>query len=183
LSAQAFETLSHECAQVLGIEQDLDKRDYRSLMELDYFRLIDQKIISDLVRAVAGQTVAAGEVSQWVRQRRQSHWYGEFKHLYEALDIAAQFTQTLADARLEMSSIADGVQRYTRTWYLLDRHYRKFIYHVRKSGQTSLMGPLSDRIENLYTNNFLLKLGDRFQTCVDGAKAWEALPVRRQDDF
>src|SRR5690606_21363788 len=73
LSAQAFETLSHECAQVLGIEQDLDKRDYRSLMELDYFRLIDQKIISDLVRAVAGQTVAAGEVSQWVRQRRQSH--------------------------------------------------------------------------------------------------------------
>lgn len=183
LSAQAFETLSHECAQVLGIEQDLDKRDYRSLMELDYFRLIDQKIISDLVRAVAGQTVPAGEVSQWVRQRRQSHWYGEFKHLYEALDIAAQFTQTLADARLEMSSIADGVQRYSRTWYLLDRHYRKFIYHVRKSGQTSLMGPLSDRIENLYTNNFLLKLGDRFQACVDGAKAWEALPVRRQDDF
>lgn len=183
LSAPAFETLSHECAQVLDIEQDLGKRDYRTLMELDYFRLIDQKIISDLVRAVAGQTVAAGEVAQWVRQRRQSHWYGEFKHLYEALDIAAQFTQTLADARLEMSSIADGVQRYSRTWYLLDRHYRKFIYHVRKSGQTSLMGPLSDRVENLYTNNFLLKLGDRFQACVDGAKAWEALPVRRQDDF
>ncbi|WP_442596638.1 BREX-1 system phosphatase PglZ type A [Parapusillimonas sp. JC17] len=180
---QAFETLSQECAQVLDIEQDLDARDYRTLMELDYFRLIDLKILSDLVREVAGQTVAAGDVSQWVRQRRQSHWYGEFQHLYEALDIAAQFTQTLADARLEMSSIADGVQRYSRTWYVLDRQYRKFIYNVRKSGQTSLMGPLAERIENLYTNNFLLTLGDRFQACVDGAKHWEALPVRRQDDF
>jgi hypothetical protein len=46
-----FETLSGRCADVLGIEQDLAKRDFRELIELDYFRLIDLKIISDLVRA------------------------------------------------------------------------------------------------------------------------------------
>ena len=52
-----FEALSEECAEVLGIEQDLTKRDFRELIELDYFRLIDQKIISDLARAVASRTI------------------------------------------------------------------------------------------------------------------------------
>jgi hypothetical protein len=47
-----FETLSGECAEILNIERDLGKRDLRQLVELDYFRLIDQKIISELVGAV-----------------------------------------------------------------------------------------------------------------------------------
>ncbi len=58
-----FEILSGECAEVLGIEQDLAKRDFRELIELDYFRLIDQKIISDLVRALASRTVSSTDVS------------------------------------------------------------------------------------------------------------------------
>jgi uncharacterized protein (TIGR02687 family) len=178
-----FETLSGECAEVLGIEQDLAKRDFRELIELDYFRLIDQKIISDLVRAVAARTASSGDVAIWVRQRRQSHWYREYRHLYEAVDYAAQFTQALGEAKLEMDSLAEGVQRYSRFWYLLDQLYRKFTYHVRMSGQASLMGSLTDQIENLYSTNYLLKLGDRFQAFVDSASKWEAFPVRKQKEF
>ncbi|MBX3639964.1 MAG: BREX-1 system phosphatase PglZ type A [Nitrosomonas sp.] len=178
-----FETLSGECAEVLGIEQDLAKRDFRELIELDYFRLIDQKIISDLVRAVAARTASSGDVAIWVRQRRQGHWYREYRHLYEAVDYAAQFTHALGEAKLEMDSLAEGVQRYSRFWYLLDQLYRKFTYHVRMSGQASLMGSLTEQIENLYSNNYLLKLGDRFQTFVDAASKWEAFPVRKQKEF
>ena len=178
-----FETLSGECAEVLGIEQDLAKRDFRELIELDYFRLIDQKIISDLVRAVAARTASSGDVAIWVRQRRQGHWYREYRHLYEAVDYAAQFTHALGEAKLEMDSLAEGVQRYSRFWYLLDQLYRKFIYHVRMSGQASLMGSLTEQIENLYSNNYLLKLGDRFQVFVDAAAKWEALPVCKQSGF
>ena len=178
-----FETLSGECAEVLGIEQDLAKRDFRELIELDYFRLIDQKIISDLVRAVAARTASSGDVAIWVRQRRQGHWYREYRHLYEAVDYAAQFTHALGEAKLAMDSLAEGVQRYSRFWYLLDQLYRKFTYHVRMSGQASLMGSLTDQVENLYSNNYLLKLGDRFQAFVDAASKWEAFPVRKQKEF
>lgn len=178
-----FETLSGECAEVLGIEQDLAKRDFRELIELDYFRLIDQKIISDLVRAVASRTASSGDVAIWTRQRRQGHWYGEYRHLYEAVDYAAQFTHALGGARLAMDSLAEGVQRYSSNWYQIDQLHRKFTYHVRMSGQASLMGSLTEQIENLYSNNYLLKLGDRFQTFVDAASKWEAFPVRRQKDF
>lgn len=178
-----FETLSEECAEVLGIEQDLAKRDFRELIELDYFRLIDQKIISDLVRAVAARTASSGDVAIWVRQRRQGHWYREYRHLYEAVDYAAQFIYALGEAKLEMGSLVEGVQRYSRFWYQLDQLYRKFTYHVRMSGQASLMGSLTEQVENLYSNNFLLKLGDRFQTFVDVASKWEASPVRSQKHF
>ena len=178
-----FEKLSGECAMVLGIEQDLTKRDFRELTELDYFRLIDQKIISDLVRAVASRTVSSGDVSLWVRQRRQGHWYREYRHLYEAVDYAAQFTHALGEANLTMDGLAEGVQRYSRFWYLLDQLYRKFIYHVRMSGQASLMSMLADQVENLYSNNYLLKLGDRFQAFVNAATKWEAFPVRKQGEF
>ena len=178
-----FETLSGECAEVLGIEQDLAKLDFRELIELDYFRLIDQKIISDLVREVAARTASSGDVAIWVRQRRQSHWYGEYRHLYDAVDYATQFIQALGEAKLAMDSLAEGVLRYSRFWYQLDQLYRKFTYHVRMSGQASLMGTLTDQIENLYSNNYLLKLGDHFQTFVDAASKWEAFPVRKQKEF
>ena len=178
-----FETLSAECADVLNIEQDLAKRDLPELIELDYFRLIDQKIISDLVRAVASRTLSSGDVALWVRQRRQGHWYREFRHLYEAIDFAAQFLQVLGEVNLEVDSLASGVERYCRAWYRLDQLYRKFTVHVRMSGQASLMETLTEQIENLYSNNYLLKLGDSFQTLVDSAIKWEASPVRRQREF
>lgn len=181
--AASFEALSSECAEVLGIEQDLAKRDFRALIDLDYFSLIDQKIISDLVRAVAARTVSSGDVSLWVRQRRQCHWYQEYRHLYEAIDYAALFNQLLVETKLEMESLADGIRRYSHSWYRLDQLYRKFTYHVRMSGKASLMGALTDQIENLYSNNYLLKLGDRFQSMVDKASQWDASPIHRQKDF
>ena len=179
----SFETLSRECADVLGIEQDLTKRDFRKLIELDYFRLIDLKIISDLVRAVASRTVSSSDVTSLVRQRRQCHWHKEFRHLYEAVDFASQFMHALGEAILTMDSLVDGVQRYSRHWFKLDQIYRKFTYHVRMSGQASLMGTLTDQMENLYSNNYLLKVNDRWQSVVDATSKWDAPPVPLQKTF
>lgn len=178
-----FETLSSECAMVLDIERDLEKRDFRDLIEWDYFRLIDRKIISDLVRAVAARTVSAGDVALWVRQRRQRHWYADHRHEYEAVDSAARFLHTLDETSLTMESLEEGVHRYSRSWFQLDQLYRQFTWHVRESGHASLMGALQERIENLYANTFLLKVNDRWQSFVDAASHWDAPPVPRQSEF
>jgi uncharacterized protein (TIGR02687 family) len=178
-----FETLSSECIEILGIEQDLDNRDFRDLIELDIFRLIDQKIISDLVSAVTLRTITSGEVAVLVRQRRQGHWYREFRHLYEAIDYAAQFFHAMSEANLTMDSLAEGVERYSRIWFRLDQLYRKFTYHVRMSGQASLMESLADQVENFYSNNYLLKLNDHWQAFVDKTSQWEASPVLLQKNF
>lgn len=180
---KGFEYWSNQCAAVLGIEQDLAKRDFRTLVELDYFELIDRKIISDLVREVVARTVSTGDVVFWVRQRRQGYWYSRYQDLYAAIEYAALFIQQLAETSLVSPNLSKAVQLYSSQWFKLDQLYRKTVFHARKSGQISLMGPLLEQVENLYTNNFLLKLGDDFQSFVDSISQWEALPVRRQNQF
>ncbi len=177
---RCFEALSDECARILRIEQKLEGLDFRQLIELDYFRLIDKKIISDLVRALVARTVFSHEITQWIRLRRQGHWFKEFRHFYEAVEYAALFMHAIEEAKLDMSSMTDGVQQYSRFWFRLDQFYRKFIYHVSISGQVSLMAELSEKVENLYSNNFLVKLNDRWQAFVDKADTWEAPPVPLQ---
>lgn len=180
---QSFEILSEQCAVVLQIDDKLQTLDWRSLLELDYFELIDRKILSELVRAVVGRTVTAQEVEQWVRQRRQSHWFERFEDVYLALEHAAQFIQMLDITQLQMESLADGVQKYASQWFRLDQRYRKFVYHLRESGQASLLGELAMQVENLYGNNYLSRLNDRWQQHVDAAQQWEAAPVVLQRNF
>jgi uncharacterized protein (TIGR02687 family) len=179
----SFETLSEQCADVLGMEQELHRCDARDLLEVDYFELIDLKILSDMVQGITSRTLAAADVAQWVRQRRQGHWYGKYADLYSAVDVAADFIHTLAGARLEMASLADGVQNYARSWFRLDQLYRKFIYHARKSGQASLLADLNTQVENLYSNSYLLKLNNNWQTFVDAAQLWDAAPIVLQRRF
>jgi uncharacterized protein (TIGR02687 family) len=154
---QAFEALSSECADILNIERDLQERDYRSLLAVEAFELVDRKILSDLVRDVAKRTIAGAEVERLIRRRRQSHWYDDYQHEYAAVEEAAAFMDTLDRVDLTVRAAGGGavagvVEQYTRVWYQLDQRYRKFITHARQSGQTTLFDALAQRIENLYTN-------------------------------
>jgi len=180
---QAFERLSADSAEILGVEQDLQQHDFRLLMDMDYFRLIDQKILSDLVRCAAERTVSAADCAALIRERRQSHWYPDFQHLYEAVDYAAQFMHALDEADLKVNSMSEGIRRYAHSWYRLDQLYRKFIFHARRSGQTSLLEQLSAQVENLYSNNYLLRVNDNWQQVVDACRKWDAPPHPLQRRF
>ncbi|MBN2393128.1 MAG: BREX-1 system phosphatase PglZ type A [Anaerolineae bacterium] len=185
---KAFESLSSECAAILNIQQDLLGRDVAGLLGVDTFELIDQRILSELARNVANRTVADTEVERLIRRRRQSHWYSRYRHEYDAIEEASALMNALDHVDLTITSFAGGIEQYTRTWYQLDQHYRKFIYHARQSGQTTLLDALSQHIENLYTNTYLLPVNHRWQVIVDaaadsGADTWGDRSVLLQQDF
>lgn len=176
-----FETLSDEYARLLNIEQALHPLDFRTLAGIDLFRLIDQKIISDLVDAVCNRTITAAEVSSIIRQRRRGHWYKEYQNIYDTIDYAALFINTLDETNLSAENFGDGLQRYVQTWYHLDQLYRKTILHARKSGHTSVLERLVEQVENLYTNNYLLKANNNWQGVIDACNYWtgsEAFPLQ-----
>ncbi|MFH1635770.1 MAG: BREX-1 system phosphatase PglZ type A [Chloroflexota bacterium] len=179
----AFEVLSDQCASDLNIEADLYKRNLDTLKDLDVFQLIDQKILDDLVSRVAERTISVGDCANLVWRRRNSHWYSRYEHVYQAIEQAAQFMAALNQVKLEINSLQDGIQKYCETWYQLDSGYRKFIFHARISKQVSLLQPLMEKIENLYTNNFLLRVNDRWQEVLDPAQTWEIPPVIPQREF
>ena len=180
---QYFEKLSENCAHDLGLEQLLETQDFRQLMDIDYVELIDRKILCELVQGVTQRTLLHNEVSQWVRQRRSSYWYDRFAHVYNAIDAASAFIFTLNSTKLNPLSIEDGIRRYSQEWFKLDQYYRKFIYHLRASKRPSLLNALYTLIDNLYSNNYLLTLNDRWQVLVDNAPTWESSPFPSQRHF
>lgn len=181
--AKTFEVLSARYQDLLKIPADLQKRDFRTVVSVDHFEEIDRQIIREIVRAMSTQSVSASEVLTWVRERRQSHWYPTFEDIYLAIGFATEFQQALAEANLGMISPADGVRRYVTSWYRLDQLYRKFTYHMQKSGQASLLGGLYESVENRYTNSFVLALNDSWQDQIAGLTEWKVPGYTSQADF
>ena len=179
----AFETLSDRCADILNIENKLQTIDYRKVLELDLFRLIDLKVISSLAHEIAARTISAIDASSIIRQRRRGHWYKEFQNYYEVLEPSAQFLKNLDEADLGLESLADGVQRYTKNWYRLDSLYRKVIFYYRKSGFPGVLLNVMETVENHYNNNFLLKVNNNWQEVLDGCTQWQANDIPAQRDF
>ena len=183
LGAKAFATLSGKYQDILRIPEDVQERDIKALRAIDHFEEIDRQIIRSLVREMASQTVSSAEVLKTVRERRQSHWYPTYKDIYQAIGYATEFQQALAEANLTMASPAEGVKRYVSHWYKIDQLYRKFIYHMQKSGQASLLGALFESVENRYTTNFLSAVNDAWQDQIAGLGDWNILGFDHQTDF
>lgn len=178
-----FEWLSAQRSKIMNIENDLQHRSLKDVLELDYFRVIDQKVIHELVSGVANRTVSQGEVAVWCRQRRQGHWYNDFAFLYDAVDFASQFFALLDASKFDMSTASEGVQRYTKHWYKLDQLYRQYVHALKVSAQPTLLSSLTEQIENLYTNSYVQTLSNAWQQHVDAMTTWTVPEVKSQSDF
>lgn len=179
-----FEALSKRFEGPLNVKANLSKRDFRNLMALDVFEEVDREIIRNIVQGMASQTVTPGEVQRWVLERRSSHWFELYADIYFAIEAAAEFQEALHGVSLGMTSAAEGFERYASSWFRLDQHYRRFIYHYRKSAQAAtLLSPLFKLVEDLYGTNYLLKLNDAWQEQVNKMKVWNIPGVPSQADF
>ncbi|MBE2993762.1 BREX-1 system phosphatase PglZ type A [Sphingomonas sp. CFBP 13603] len=180
---EAFEKLSGDYQNVLKIRDDLASRDIRLLIPHDHFEEVDRRIVVAIVEGLAQHSLPATDVLKWARDRRQSHWYSRYADVYQAIGYATEFQQALAEADLTMTSPSDGVKRYSASWFRVDQLYRKFIYHMQKSGQSGLLSALYETVENRYTTNFVLKLNDAWQDHVTRLTNWAVPGFPRQGDF
>lgn len=179
-----FEALSKRFEGPLNVKSNLGKRDFRNLMALDVFEEVDREIIRKIVQGMASQTVTPAEVQRWVLERRSSHWFERYEDIYFAIESAAEFLKAFHGVNLGMTSAAEGFERYASTWFRLDQHYRRFIYHYRKSAQAAtLLSSLFKLVEDLYGTNYLLKLNDAWQEQVNKMTAWKIPGVPSQADF
>ena len=183
LGSGAFEKLSKKWEDLLDIPRDVEKRALTTLDGIDFFEEIDRHLIRAIVHALATRTLPASEALSIVRQRRQSHWYEGYADIYQAIEYAVQFQQALAEANLGMMSPREAIQRYTTSWFRLDQLYRKFVFHMQRSNQPSILGELFQTVENHYGSNFLLPLNNAWQDQVAKLSDWEIPDVPRQIEF
>lgn len=179
-----FEYFSNDIAKITALKNDLANRDLAELTGIDYFKIIDQRILYELVTATKAKTVSLIETRRIIFERRSSYWYEDhFRELYEAVELASQLFQSLNELSFHMNSMASGVRNYITNWFLIDQLYRKYIYKVSKAAEATLMNDLTNQIENHYVNNFLFPLGNHWQTITDQAGEWNAIPFVSQKSF
>ena len=79
--------------------------------------------------------------------------------------------------------MSDSVLAYSESWYKLDQLYRKFICHARRSAQVSLLQNLVEMVENLYSNTFLIKVNENWQSLVNHCQKWDVPGIALQRHF
>lgn len=166
----AFEKLSRRFQEQLNIVRDVESRDYRLLNSLDIFPVIDEKIISDLLRLSSVQTLTAAECHRVLRLRRQSCWYGQYLHRYRAVCHATQFFQAINQGDFTLDSITGSFHRYADSWYAIDQHYRKYHHHLHHIKQPDLFKPLTRRVREHYIQKFLSKVNPNWRIIVETGK-------------
>lgn len=182
-SADALAALAKRAARDLDYASSIDDMSFRDLASVDLFEEVDQKIISDLARAVAEQTVTAREVAEIVRKRQSSLWLDGYKQLYAAIATGSELLTELASLNLGAQSFDEALERYRREWFRIDQLYRQFTFAARTAEYPKPLEALREQVEKRYTNTFLYALGNAWQKHVDGVDTWTSSVLRPQSCF
>ena len=180
---ESFEKLSKKIYNDLEIEKKIENLELRQLVKTDLFEQIDQQIILKLIDGTVNQTLDWLEVTKCIKEREQCFWYERYDDIYQAIWYATEFQLALTESQLELANPKEGVTRYVSTWFKLDQYYRKYIFHMSKKGQSNLLSTLSEKVENLYTNNFLLALNNKWQDKISQLTNWEIPNYPSQINF
>lgn len=179
---EIFEKLSKRLESVLKVSESINAIEgYAPILDQDAFEAIERKIIVELRDGLLQERIANEAIKAVIDRRRGSYWYNDYHHLYDALLAASNLIGAIRVLDLNFNTLAEGIHRYTETYFRIDQFYRQFCYSTKKSGQATLLIDISKEVERRYNNNFLLLLNDRFQGIMDQAHAWppEGVPYQR----
>ena len=182
-SADALASLAKRAARDLDYAASIEDSNFRDLASVDLFEEVDRKIISDLARAVAEQTVTTREVTEIVRKRQSSLWLDGYKKLYAAIAAGSELLTELASLKLDAQSFDEALDRYRREWFHIDQLYRQFTFAARTAEYPKPLEALREQVEKRYTNAFLYALGNAWQQQVDAVDTWTSSVLRPQACF
>lgn len=179
----SFRAWSAQLEIQLHVGEKLEALDgIRTIETSDTFPVFEKFIIHQLCRAFeAGATEA--NLLATIQSRRNSFWFAEHQHGYDAIEQAIVLRQLLAAAELKIESIEAGISRYISSWHRIDTAYRRFQLHLRSYGQVALMEKIAEWVEKSYVNNYLLPLSDCWSDQVRGMKNWSSEQLPPQQAF
>lgn len=182
-SQDALSSLAKRASNDLDYKASIEDASFRDLVAVDLFEEADQKIISDLAKAVADQAVTAREVTEVVRARQSSVWIDSYRQLYTAVAAASDLLTELAAIDLTVSSFDDALERYCTSWFRIDQLYRQFTHARRTFEGNHPLESLREQVEKRYANKFIYELGNVWQKQVDAAGTWSSSAIRSQRSF
>src|SRR5690554_1859412 len=180
----SFRSISSRVSKDLNVTEKLEQASIDDLIDEDIFRAIDLKIIHELVQSITHESIDLDKLLGILKTRENKYWYFEFKHLYLSLAHGAEMIELIRSVRtLHFGSIEEGAVNYSNDLYEIDYHYRKFIYNYRMSNQNNVLSSLYEKVNKVYSNDWLLNGGDLWQKTIDEADEWPVKSKHSQFNF
>ena len=180
---EEFKAISHRIQKDLKVEEVLNEVSIEEIAGDDLFELIDQRIISELIRGILDDSVDEERLNSVIKQRQSKYWFDRYRYFYSALNVGFDLLETIRKTgQISIQSFDEGIQNYTKEWYRVDQNYRLFIEYYRQTSQNNVLNPLYSEVNKAYSNNWLLKLSDSWQNRLDKIGGWD-LTRRLQNNF
>ena len=181
---ESFRSISEKVAEDLNIKNKLDEENFEALLDEDVFKAVDFKIIHDLIHSLTQESIDLQKVQNVVKRRENKYWYVDFNHFYKCIQHGAELIELVRSIpTLHFGSIEEGAGEYAKELFMVDFHYRKFIYHYRMTNQNSVLAPLYEKVNKVYSNDWLLGGNDSWQKTIDNAVEWPLKTRHAQKNF
>jgi uncharacterized protein (TIGR02687 family) len=182
-ATHVFSAWSQQLERDLNIEALITPLSIEALLNADTYSIIDKKIIARINGFIQQNTVPNHTLQEWIERRKVKFFYADYQQLYEALSSAASLLDEIRKADLSMDSPKAGFDKYEKQWYKIDLLYRKYIFNSEIAAHQNVLKDLTKQVEKAYSNAFLLKLGDNWQSITEGMSNWHIDNIYPQRHF
>lgn len=179
-----FDEVSGKIAEDLQIEAKLASAKLNEIINDDLFKLTDQKIIHDLAASVLAEEINLDSLNDHIKARENKFWYGEFEIFYKAISFGARvISLSKLHSGQQYTSLPEAKNDYAHRLYEVDLVYRKFIWHYRKTNHNANLSSLAEKVEKVYSNEWLLTYNNNWQDLIDPLEKWPTNGRESQQGF
>lgn len=180
----SFRSISNKISADLDIPTKLEESNLEEIISEDIFQAIDFKVIHELINALVHESIDLDKLIATIKRRENKYWYLDFKHFYACIVHAGELIDRVRRIEIqEFGSVQEGAVKYTNELFLVDFHYRKFIFFYRLTSQNSVLGSLYEKIRKVYSNDWLLNANDTWQKTIDATDQWPVTSKHAQFRF
>ena len=180
----SFGELSNKVAKHLNIEQLLSKSEISDIIDDNLFNLCEQKIIHELNTLLISENISKDKILNIKKSRENKFWYKDYDYFYQNIKYASQLFEKVKEwANINYQTIDEGIKDYADNKFSVDYYYRKYVFTYRKTNQDSLLSKLSEKVEKVYSNDWLLSYNNKWQKLIDNTTSWTSLNNKLQANF
>lgn len=177
-----YDELSNYVAKGLNVYQAFAGCRADDLVECDTFLAVDQVLVKWLIERLLVEDIGAklGELTipEVCEKRSKMHFGRRTAKTYRLLNSAYHIVKE-ANYKNAVGFKAI-IDQYLTTDYTVDQEYRNFYYAYGQLENTDAIEPLRERVENIYTNEYLAALLPAWNDGIQQKDALSVIPLQRE---
>lgn len=178
---EGYNNLSDLMAAEINAKEHLSSMPLEKLIECDSFEVIDDLIINwvrdNLISENLNASLNGHGIPDVISIREKKHYSDKFANIYGMLGHAYAITK-ICNYSCPVK-LNDLIDHYKNTASLIDSDYRMFYLYFDMIEKASPFELLRERVENIYTNEYLNKITTGFSDALMKDGVTDHIPLQR----